>query len=155
MLAINHISNGFVKGKKGRRSREIFSIPPPWHELASGGETREFMNVKGGNDCQVIDKSVCLSVYGLVYYTEVITMPTATVRVKQETHNILRKLSSMERKPMRTILELAVEEYRRQLFLREANAAYAALRKDPKRWKEELAERKAWDFTMTDGQEDD
>ncbi len=42
---------------------------------------------------------------------------------------------------MQAILETAIEEYRRQRFLHEANAAYAALRNDPKQWKEELAER--------------
>ena len=47
------------------------------------------------------------------------------------------------------------EEYRRQRFLHEANAAYAALRNDPKQWKDELAERKEWDSTSIDGQKDD
>lgn len=82
-------------------------------------------------------------------------MPTGTVRINQKAHNILRKMASAERKPMQAILETAIEEYRRQQFLHEANAAYAALRNDPKRWKEELAERKEWDSTLIDGQEDD
>jgi len=82
-------------------------------------------------------------------------MPTATVRINQETHHVLRKLASMEGKPMQAILEMAVEEFRRQRFLREANTAYAALRKDPRKWKEELAERKAWDSAMPDYGEDD
>jgi len=82
-------------------------------------------------------------------------MPTGTVRINQKSHNILRKIASKEGKPMQAIIETAIEEYRRQRFLYEANAAYAALRNDPKKWKEELAERKEWEFTMTDAQEDD
>ncbi|MBM4333817.1 MAG: toxin-antitoxin system protein [Deltaproteobacteria bacterium] len=82
-------------------------------------------------------------------------MPTGTVRINQKSHNILRKIASKEGKPMQAIIETAIEEYRRQRFLHEANAAYAALRSDSKKWKEELAERKEWDSTMNNTQEDD
>lgn len=82
-------------------------------------------------------------------------MPTGTVRIKQKSHNTLRKMASTEGKPMQAILETAIEEYRRQRFLHEANAAYAALRNTPKQWKEELAERKEWDSALIDGQEGD
>jgi hypothetical protein len=82
-------------------------------------------------------------------------MATGTVRINQKSHNLLRKISSKEGKPMQAILEAAIEEYRRQSFLREANAAYAASRSDRKKWKEELAERKDWESTLTDAQEED
>lgn len=81
-------------------------------------------------------------------------MPGSTVRIRKETQNILRELATQTGKPMQTILDLAIEEYRRQRFLREANEAYAALRKSPKAWKSELAEREEWDATMADSQED-
>jgi len=81
-------------------------------------------------------------------------MPAGTVRIRKETQTILRELAVKEGKPMQTILDLALEEYRRQRFLQEANAAYAALRNNPEAWKAELAERKEWDETMADGQED-
>lgn len=81
-------------------------------------------------------------------------MLSRTVRIKKETQNTLRELAVSEGKPMQTILALALEEYRRQRFLREANAAYAALRNDHKAWKAELAERKEWNVTLADGQED-
>jgi hypothetical protein len=76
------------------------------------------------------------------------------VRIRKETQNILRELAVSEGKPMQTILDLAIEEYRRLRFLQEANAAYATLRNNPKAWKVELAERKEWDATMADDQED-
>jgi len=82
-------------------------------------------------------------------------MPGRTVRIRKETQNILRELAANEGKPMQAILDLAIEEYRRQRFLQEVNAAYAALRNNPKGWKAELAERKEWDATMADGQEDE
>jgi EAL domain-containing protein (putative c-di-GMP-specific phosphodiesterase class I) len=85
---------------------------------------------------------------------EVNFMPGRMVRIRKETQNILRELAANEGKPMQAILDLAIEEYRRQRFLQEANAAYAALRNNPKAWKAEIAERKAWDATMADGQED-
>ena len=81
-------------------------------------------------------------------------MPGRMVRIRKETQNILRELAANEGKPMQAILDLAIEEYRRQRFLQEANAAYAALRNNPKAWKAELAERKVWEATMGDGQED-
>lgn len=81
-------------------------------------------------------------------------MSAKTVRIRKETQDILRELANNEGKPMQTILDLAIEAYRRQRFLREANAAYAALRNNPKTWKAELDERREWDTTMADGQED-
>jgi predicted DNA-binding protein len=81
-------------------------------------------------------------------------MSAKTVRIRKETQDILRELANNEGKPMQTILDLAIEGYRRQRFLRDANAAYTVLRNDPKAWKAELAERREWDATMANGQED-
>jgi len=81
-------------------------------------------------------------------------MPGTTVRIRSETKLILQELAARTGKPMQTVLDLAIEEYRRQQFLQEANEAYAALRKDPKAWKAELSERKEWDATISDDQED-
>ena len=80
-------------------------------------------------------------------------MPTKTVRIREETKIVLRELADRTGQPMQTILDLAVEEYRRQRFLQEANEAYAALRKKHKAWNAELSERKERDATMADGQE--
>ncbi len=55
---------------------------------------------------------------------------------------------------MAAVLEKAIERYRRQKFLEEANASYAALRANRTKWKEEIAERELWDRTDTDGLED-
>ena len=55
---------------------------------------------------------------------------------------------------MAAVLEKAIERYRRQRFLEEANASYAALKANPTKWKEEIAERELWDRTNADGLED-
>ncbi|GEM_PF-4771483 len=49
----------------------------------------------------------------------------------------------------------AVEAFRRQTFLQEVNTEFVALRRDRKAWKQEKAERKAWEATLADGLEED
>jgi len=73
------------------------------------------------------------------------------VRISVHTHAVLRQLAKEEDQPMQAVLDKAVERYRRETFLRAANADYAALRRDPKAWKSELRERKLWDQTVVDG----
>ena len=52
---------------------------------------------------------------------------------------------------MQAVLDTAIERYRRERFLHAANADFAALRSDPKAWKEELKERELWEHTLADG----
>ena len=56
---------------------------------------------------------------------------------------------------MATILKKAIERHRRQKFLEDANASYAALKANRKEWKEEIAERELWDRTNADGLKDE
>jgi len=81
-------------------------------------------------------------------------MSTSNVRISSEGREVLRELARQEKRPMAAVLEKAIERYRRQKFLEEANASYAALKANPKKWKEETAERKLWDSTNADGLED-
>ena len=55
---------------------------------------------------------------------------------------------------MTEILDQAVEQYRRRVFLEELNADFKALRKNRRAWKQELAERVAWDAASDDRVED-
>lgn len=86
-------------------------------------------------------------------------MGTATgspnIRISAKSKAVLRDLAKREGKPMQSVLDQAIECYRRDKFLDEANEAYAWLRADPKAWKEELGERKDWDGTLRDGLEDE
>lgn len=77
-------------------------------------------------------------------------MASTTVRVSLATRDILHKLSQKQDKSVQEIAEAAVENYRRQALLAEANAAYARL--DAAAWHDELA---IWDETLGDGLEDE
>jgi hypothetical protein len=78
----------------------------------------------------------------------------ATTRVSEPTREILRTLSETSGESIQAILDKAVELYRRQHFLEEANRAYETLRRNPKLWKAEQIERSAWNSTLADGLEE-
>lgn len=80
-------------------------------------------------------------------------MPNATVRISEQSRNILRKLAVREGKSMQAVLEKSIEHYRRQRFLEEVNTAYAALRQDRGTWEAVEQERAQWDATLFDGLE--
>lgn len=77
-------------------------------------------------------------------------MASLTVRIGEEAHRVLREIAERSRESMQAVLAKAIEEYRRKSFLESANAAFAALRKDPKAWRREQEERAAWDVTLRD-----
>jgi hypothetical protein len=82
-------------------------------------------------------------------------MPGATIRISNASRNILRKLAAQEGESMQSVLEKAIETYRRQHFLKEINKAYSVLRQNHEAWtsmEKELAE---WDATLGDGLESD
>lgn len=80
-------------------------------------------------------------------------MASVTVRISREAKEILQRLAAQSGKKLQTILDEAIEAYRRQCFLEEANAAFAALQADTDAWQEELEERATWDKTLGDGLE--
>jgi predicted transcriptional regulator len=89
-------------------------------------------------------------------------MPTAggqavastTVRVSEHTHQLLRELAAATGEPLQKVLERAVENYRREQFFAELDAAYERLQADPVAWEEELAERAEWEVPLADGLDD-
>ncbi|HXB74841.1 MAG TPA: hypothetical protein VNY05_41810 [Candidatus Acidoferrales bacterium] len=83
------------------------------------------------------------------------TVENPNIRITPRSKAVLRALARQEGKPMQTVLDDAIEHYRRDKFLDEVNAAYATLRSDPKAWKEEQAERALWDKTLADGLKDE
>ena len=74
-----------------------------------------------------------------------------TVRITEASHEVLRQLAEGAGQPMQAVLAQAIEHYRRKCFLEQSNAAFAALREDPKGWAEEQKERALWDSTLSDG----
>jgi hypothetical protein len=78
-------------------------------------------------------------------------MPSTSIRIDAAALELLRELSRKQRRPVQSILTDAVGVYRRQQFLAEANAAFAALRADPDAWAEEQLERELWEQANEDG----
>lgn len=76
---------------------------------------------------------------------------SATVRISKTSWLALRQIAAQAGEPMQTVLDKAIETYRRQCFLQKANEAYAAFRENTEAWQEEIAERKSWDITLDDG----
>ena len=81
-------------------------------------------------------------------------MSSATVRISPKAHQALKDLSSMTGEPMPAVLDKAIEDYRRRVFLEGLSQDFAALRQDPKKWDDELSERKVWDAALSDGLEE-
>ena len=80
---------------------------------------------------------------------------SATIRITNESRETVRELARETGLRQQEILDLAVEAYRRQLFLKNANSAFAALRAKATAWGAEQAEREAWDGALGDGIEGD
>ncbi len=81
--------------------------------------------------------------------------PTTTVRITQSTADDLDELADATGLTKQAVVAAAVRLYSRDLLLRETNAAFARLREDPSAWREELAERAAWEATLEDDLEAD
>jgi predicted DNA-binding protein len=79
------------------------------------------------------------------------TKQSTTVRISEQAHHRLRELAAQSGEPMQAVLDKALEQYRRQKFLEECNAAYAVLQQDPQAWADYQEELAVWDVTLTDG----
>lgn len=73
------------------------------------------------------------------------------IRVSDDTHRMLRELSSEMGESMQDLVAEAVDQLRRRWILHQTNAAYAVIQDDPERWAQELADRAEWDTTLADG----
>ena len=77
-------------------------------------------------------------------------MPS-TVRISEASHRALRDLAEREQTSLQSVVERAIENYRRNRLLEAANRQYASLRADAPSRKEQLTERELWDETAADG----
>ena len=77
----------------------------------------------------------------------------SNVRISEPTHAILRTLAAEGGESMQAVIDKAVEEYRRRRFWDQVDLAAGELRKDAVAWDAELAERRTWDATLSDGLE--
>ncbi|XWK87634.1 MAG: hypothetical protein U7127_26135 [Phormidium sp.] len=80
-------------------------------------------------------------------------MENCRVAIGSTSYKTLQEMAARSGESIQEILDKAIEQYRRQKFLEEANNAYAALRNNPEAWTSEIEEREAWDVTLADGLE--
>jgi predicted transcriptional regulator len=80
-------------------------------------------------------------------------MATTTIRVSTQTRETLHQLAEASGVSMQKIIDNALEVYKREQLMEQANVAYALLREDPAAWGEIERERQEWDATLGDGLE--
>lgn len=76
---------------------------------------------------------------------------STTVRISEKMHHSLRDLAEQSGESMQAVLERALEQYRRQKFLEDCQAAYANLQQDPEQLASYQKEVSAWDSALLDG----
>lgn len=80
---------------------------------------------------------------------------TTTMRISVNDRDTAQQLARENGSSQMEIVHEALELYRRQHMLAAMNRGFAALRRDATAWKEEMAERDAWDITLGDAAEND
>ena len=76
---------------------------------------------------------------------------TATVRISEETHNLLRDMAAERDESMQAVLDKALEQYRRQRFWEDMKTAYAAIEREPEALAAEKREFALFEGTLMDG----
>jgi len=71
-------------------------------------------------------------------------------RISEQVLKMLKEIASLTGESRQEILLKALDAYKRQRFLEQANAAFAALKAAREEWEIEQEERKAWDVTLND-----
>jgi hypothetical protein len=75
----------------------------------------------------------------------------ATTRIFDTDHALLLELAAQTGKQHQEIIHEALATFQRERLLDDINAAFARLKRDDAGWREERAERTAWDGTSADG----
>lgn len=77
------------------------------------------------------------------------------LRVSDEAYSKLDQIAISTGSSKQDIIDKALENLERETFLKQANEAYAAMKKDPNQWREHLEEIAIWEATLADGLEDE
>jgi hypothetical protein len=56
---------------------------------------------------------------------------------------------------MQSVIDQAIEDFRRRKLLEDTNAAFSALKAEKTAWQEESKEREMWENTLLDGVEEE
>lgn len=77
----------------------------------------------------------------------------STVRVDEHLHTMLRSIARQEGRSIGSVIEDAVERYRREKFWASVQDGYARLQADPEQWAAYQQEIDLWDTMAGDGLE--
>lgn len=80
-------------------------------------------------------------------------MTTTTIRISDQTRSTLRQLAEESGLSIQTVIDHALDAYRREHFFASLDAAYERLWNDPVVCAEELAERTLLEGSLADGRE--
>ena len=78
-------------------------------------------------------------------------MQSVMMRVSARSRETLRELATQTGQSMQSMIDEAVELYRRRRFLEAVNAAYTPLRQHAETWRAIEQERREWDTALGDG----
>jgi hypothetical protein len=78
-------------------------------------------------------------------------MAATTIRIREKSHRALKEMAAITGESLQDVLDQAIEERRRKLYLEGVNADYAALKRNPKQWADFKKELAVWDVTNLDG----
>jgi hypothetical protein len=78
-------------------------------------------------------------------------MASQMVRLRPKTHSVLKSIASQTGATMQEVLDRAVDELNRRIYLEKLNADYVRLRKDLKASADFDRENALWDRTNSDG----
>ena len=78
-------------------------------------------------------------------------MASTMIRIRPQSHQALKEMAAVTGQSLQDVLEQAIEDRRRKLYLDGVEADYAALKRDPKAWADFRKEIGVWDATNLDG----
>jgi hypothetical protein len=78
---------------------------------------------------------------------------SSLARISPSSKKRIRVLRKKTGQTQISIIENALREYERKIYLEQLNEDYARLKKNPKAWKEALKERAAWEALDDDSAE--
>lgn len=77
------------------------------------------------------------------------------IRVSEEAYEKLSEIAQKGGFSRQQVIDQAINKLEREAILKQANDAYAAMRRDPKMLQEHEEELALWESTMNDGLEDE
>jgi predicted CopG family antitoxin len=98
--------------------------------------------------CKNVFTSVNFQRHGILEEPD---MAATTIRIREKSHMALKEMAALTGESLQDVLDQAIEDRRRKLYLEGVNADYAALKRNSKAWADFKKETALWDVTNLDG----